>query len=186
MGQTGETFCYQNCTTTADCDEAYETCQTAGAGPTGSLCIYESCTNFYGLCNVVGTNDGFCVPFSNPPQPDYGLCIAGAPVDAGLPSSCTSFGRGGGLCPVGMFCYTDYETTGTQCQPFCGAQPVNGTAGPACANGELCVQDYGSLFGSCAPTCPVPDQSANCPAQENCLVTGQALPDGGPAYTCEP
>jgi hypothetical protein len=184
VGSTGQTYCYQDCTTTNDCSAAYETCQSEGNGT--SLCIYESCTNFYGLCNVIGTNDGFCVPFSNPPQADYGLCIAGAPVDAGVPSSCTTFGRGGGLCPVGMFCYTDYETTGTQCQPFCGAIPISGTTSPSCSGGEFCVQDYGSLFGSCAPTCPVPDVASNCPAQENCLVTGQALPDGGQAFTCEP
>ncbi len=184
VGQTGQMYCYQDCTTTSDCSETYETCQAAGGGV--SLCVAETCSNFYGLCNVIGTDDGYCVPFSDPPNPDYGLCIAGAPVDAGVPSSCTTFGRGGGLCPVGMFCYTDYETTGTQCQPFCASVPINGAPGPSCSGGDFCVENYGNLFGSCAPTCPVPDVASNCPPQENCLVTGQALPDGGQAFTCEP
>jgi hypothetical protein len=186
IGNAGQTYCYQDCTTTNDCSQAYETCQVAGAGPTGSVCIYETCTQFYAPCNVIGTDDGYCIPFSNPPQAPYGLCMAGAPVDAGLPASCTTFGRAGGLCPVGMFCYTDYETTGTQCEPFCGVEPVNGSVGPSCAAGQFCVQDYGSLYGSCAETCPVPDQASACPAQQNCLVTGQVYADGGPAYTCEP
>ena len=184
--------CYQTCSGTTDCSMSYEICEDVGTST--SLCIPETCGpgsptggQYYAPCNVVGEGDGYCVPFTSGSQ-TFGLCFAGAPADAGLPESCVPYGRGdgGGLCPVGLFCYVDYETTGTQCQPFCGVVPVNGVAGPGCADGQFCVQSFGSLFGSCAPTCPVPDQPQSCPTGENCLVTGQAYGDGGQAFTCEP
>ena len=180
-------YCFQDCATTSSCGLPFQTCYEGH-------CLFNECGptipgggNYYGACQTTDGVAGVCLPFEDPTYGLYGACLVGASADAGAPAHCSQTSDGGDLCPLGTFCFIDYETTATECQPICEATPAGSdSAGPGCAAGQVCVKYPTADFGTCAPSCPVPDQAADCPPLDNCLVTGQTYPDGGLAYTCEP
>ncbi len=149
----------------------------------GSPCVTQYAGTSSGPCFANGLA---CLGAS--PLFATGRCevpVAGYPCETSVGCaagcSCISYG--------GSYCEQNCQTTADCSQPLeiCfQAQCGFNQCGPGAPGGNQGGFYAPCDFGSCAQACPVRDQASDCPALQNCPVTGASYPDVGEAYACEP
>lgn len=107
---------------------------------------------YYGPCNLVGTNDGYCEPLSNGPGALIGYCMGSGPVSTG------------GFCPG-----------------FGVDESAQCVAGDICFSFGLRFRN-GGVAQQCFQACDAAASGNNCPANSACYPndpTSQTTPDPG-------
>jgi hypothetical protein len=163
-------FCNQLCATAGDCVNPLAQCYPLGAPANQSICLFYSqttaagagCTNYFGMCNASGTNDGICLQINT----GRGECWQTA----------ASGGAAGAACDDNanrqnpLFCDSADFCIGNTCDQLC--DPAGGA--PTCPTNATCVGVSATAtptYGVCAVSCDfTAADGGGCSAGQKCAL----------------
>jgi hypothetical protein len=129
----GGRVCEDPCQQTSDCPDLVTVCTSQG------VCQVNPCgqgTNngtFDSTCNVLGVNDGTCIPLTNDGGGSLGYCWQGG---SSGPTNCNPDGTRNDLpqvCPAGQQCFGGGVDFGGTCNTIC-----NPNQGGGCPANQFC------------------------------------------------
>jgi hypothetical protein len=172
----GGYLCVNSCTTGSQCPDELTSCFNVGGS---NICYYAFCgptpdsidggvngTGYYAPCDNAATNDGVCLPFTEPSM-TLGICQASGTLAAGA-TGCAAYrtGSSSNLCDSTSTCIEDPSNGATVCSSICGGTVTASGGGPSCTSPDTCNLANSAPYGFCLESCTA--GTTVCPTGETC------------------